>query len=403
MEERVAPEIGEGNGRAEGLDLRLHVVPVVFLTSVFFINFVSRVILSPLMPSIEADLGLGHGAAGSFFLFITIGYFISLVMSGFVSSRITHSSTIVLSMVSTGVVMMLTSLAGSAWAVASGMLFVGLAAGLYLPSGIASITEIVHPSRWGKAFAIHEFAPNMAFLSAPLIAEALLLFFKWRGVLAAVGITALSAGVLFSRVRKIGNFHGRKPDLHLAVTLFRNPSFLIVTGLFSLGIASTIGVYSMLPLYLVAERGIDRVEANTMLALSRFLTLFTVFLGGWAADNLGRTKTIRFVFLVTGVMTVLLGIVQGPWILAVVVLQPLCSVCFFPSGFAILSEIVPPAARNIAISLSIPIAFVVGAGLFPTCIGVMGDVGMFGSGFITVGGFIFAGSFITRFIRLREE
>jgi hypothetical protein len=33
----------------------------------------------------------------------------------------------------------------------------------------------------------------------------------------------------------------------------------------------------------------------------------------------------------------------------------------------------------------------------------MGDVGMFGSGFITVGGFIFAGSFITRFIRLREE
>ncbi|MDO9514888.1 MAG: hypothetical protein Q7J01_02140, partial [Syntrophales bacterium] len=86
MDNQVAPEGTGDSGQNEGLDLRLHVLPVVFLTVVFFLNFISRVILSPLMPSIEADLGLGHGAAGSFFLFITAGYFISIAGSGFISS-----------------------------------------------------------------------------------------------------------------------------------------------------------------------------------------------------------------------------------------------------------------------------------------------------------------------------
>ncbi|MDD5723524.1 MAG: MFS transporter [Syntrophales bacterium] len=403
MDNRAKPEGRGDSERTEGLDLRLPFLPVILLTGVFFLNFISRIILSPLMPSIEADLGLGHGAAGSFFLFITIGYFVSLVGSGFISSRITHCSTVILSLAAIGFVMILLSFAGSVQAIALGMFFVGLATGFYLPSGIAAITDLVHPSRWGKALAIHEFAPNMAFLLAPLIAEALLLFFPWRGVIAAIGVAVLLVGCFFSRVCRAGDFYGQKPDLRSALALFKNPSFLIMIALFSLGIGSTIGVYSMLPLYLVAEHGIERVEANTLVSVSRLLTLGTIFLGGWAADHFGKMRTIRFVFFITGTITILLGVVPAPWIRGVVILQPLCSVCFFPSGFAVLSAIVPPASRNIAISLSIPVAFLVGAGLFPTGIGLMGDAGMFGTGFMVVGGLIFTGGILSRFVRLKEE
>ena len=390
------------NGRTGGGDPRLHMMPVVFLTVIFFLNFISRVILSPLMPSIEVDLGLGHGTAGSLFLFITIGYFVSLVGSGFISSRITHGSTIILSLVVIGCVMLLVSLAGSVQTIALGMFLVGLATGFYLPSGIAAITDLVHPSRWGRALAIHELAPNMAFLMAPLVAEALLVFFSWRGVLAAIGGVALLAGVVFPRLCRAGDFRGQRPDLRSALILFRDPSFLIIIVLFSLGIGSTIGVYSMLPLYLVAEHGIERVEANTLVATSRLLTLGTVFLGGWAADHFGKMRTIRLVFFITGITTILLGVVHAPWLKGVVLLQPLCSVCFFPAGFAVLSAIVPPASRNVAVSLSIPLAFLVGAGIFPAGIGVMGDMGLFGPSFLVIGGLIFAGTILPRFVRLKE-
>ncbi|MBN2398237.1 MAG: MFS transporter [Deltaproteobacteria bacterium] len=384
------------------VESRSYVLPVVFLTGVFFLNFVSRIILSPLVPAVEADLGLGHGAAGTLFLLITAGYFVSLVGSGFISSRITHCSTIILSLAALGCVMILVSLAGSARTLALGMFLIGLATGLYLPSGIAAITDLVHPSRWGRALAIHELAPNMSFLMAPLIAEVLLVFFSWRGVLAAIGAAVLVAGAFFSRVSRAGDFRGRRPDLSSALALFRDPSFLIITVLFSLGIGSTIGVYSMLPLYLVAGHGIERVEANTLVALSRLLTLATVFLGGWAADRFGKIRTVRFVFFITGITTFLLGVVPAPWIRGVVLLQPLCAVCFFPAGFALLSATVSPERRNIAVSLSIPIAFLAGAGLFPTAIGVMGDAGIFGIGFITVGGLIFTGSLLPRFMQVRD-
>ena len=230
-----------------------------------------------------------------------------------------------------------------------------------------------------------------------------MVFLSWRGVMAAIGGAALLVCVFFVRVCRVGDFYGQRPDLRSALALFRDPSFLIITALFSLGIGSTIGVYSMLPLYLVAEQGIERIEANTLVAFSRFLTLGTIFLGGWAADHFGKMRTIRIVFFITGITTILLGVVPAPWLKAVVLLQPLCSVCFFPAGFAVLSAIVPPESRNVAVSMSIPIAFLVGAGLFPTGIGVMGDVGMFGTGFIAIGALIFTGCILPRFVRLKEE
>src|SRR5215475_7522879 len=53
--------------------------PVVFLTVLFLINFLARVILSPLLPTIEKELGISHSGAGSFFFLISAGYVIALV------------------------------------------------------------------------------------------------------------------------------------------------------------------------------------------------------------------------------------------------------------------------------------------------------------------------------------
>ena len=74
--------------------LRSVVGSVSLMTGIFVMNFMCRVICSPLMPTIEDDLGIGHGEAGSVFLLISAGYFVTLVGSGFFSSRFTHRKTI---------------------------------------------------------------------------------------------------------------------------------------------------------------------------------------------------------------------------------------------------------------------------------------------------------------------
>ena len=156
--------------------------PLLFLAAIFFLNFMARTILAPLMPVVEKDMGIGHGEAGSFFLFLSTGFLITLLGSGFFSSRLNHRRTIILSSLAVGLAMVGVSFTEGLWSMRLGLFFVGLATGIYLPSGIATLTSLVSPKNYGKALAIHELAPNLSFVAAPLVSEALLGWISWRGI-----------------------------------------------------------------------------------------------------------------------------------------------------------------------------------------------------------------------------
>lgn len=377
--------------------------PIFLLAGIFFLNFISRIIFAPLLPTIERDLAVGHSEAGSLFLLISMGYFVSLLGSGLVASRLMHNRTIVLSATAIAIALFAISFSTSLLGIRLGLVLLGLAAGLYLPSGISTLTSLVSPNQWGKALAIHELAPNLSFVAAPLISEALLRWFPWRTVLAVLGTASLLAGVVFARFGRGGKFPGDAPSVASCKTILAKPAFWIMTVLFSLGITGSLGVYAMLPLYLVAERSIDQYWANTLVAFSRISGLGMAFLAGWATDRFGARRVMATVFFLTGMMTVMLGVIKGYWIVVIVFLQPMLAVCFFPAGFAALSCIGPTSSRNVAVSLAIPFAFLIGAGAIPTGIGVMGDTFSFAFGFALVGVLILLGLILSLTLKLPQE
>jgi NNP family nitrate/nitrite transporter-like MFS transporter len=381
----------------------LQLGPILLLTGIFFLNFIARIMPAPLMPTIEKDLGVDHGEAGSLFLFISSGYFISLLGAGLLSSRLTHRKTIVLSATTVGIALLGISLSNSLWAIRLGLFMLGMAAGIYLPSGIATLTALISARHWGKGIAIHELAPNLSFVAAPLISEALLPWLPWRGILAVMGGTSVLAGIAFACFGRGGQFPGEAPSFASFKSFLIRPTFWIMTALFGLGISGSLGVYTMLPLYLVTERGIERSWANTLVAFSRVSGLGMAFLAGWATDRLGARRTMGGVFLLTGITTVLLSIVSGDWMVIIIFLQPMLAVSFFPAGFAALSRIGPPSARNVVVSLTIPLAFLLGGGVVPFAIGVMGDIASFALGIALVGGLILTGLILSLYVKLPEE
>lgn len=382
---------------------RSHIPALLFLASIFFLNFLSRIILAPLLPAIEGDLHIGHAGAGAFFLFISLGYCVGLLGSGFVSSRFTHRRTIIVSSMALGVAIFAIVLSQTIGGIRWGLLLLGLAAGLYLPSGIVALTSLVSSRDWGKAVAIHELAPNLGFVAAPLVAEGLMLWFPWRGVIALIGAAAIVVGAIFIRLGKGGEFRGETLSPQTVGVLIPQPAFWVMMALFSLAIGASVGVYTMLPLYLVAEQGFELSRANELVALSRVAGPVIVFAAGWTADRLGLKRTIRGILLATGMATVLLGMARGPWIVPVMFLQPTLAVCFFPAGFAALASIGPPHVRNVAISLTIPVAFFVGGGVIPAVIGLMGAQGSFALGFVLVGVLLSGGVILPRYLRFHEE
>ncbi|MEO6164692.1 MAG: hypothetical protein ABIP88_11175 [Candidatus Binatia bacterium] len=106
---------------ASGASFGRQVAPVFFLTAIFFLNFIARVILSPLLPTIEKELAIGHGQAGFFFFLISAGYLSGLLGSGFLSSRTSHRQTILLSGTGVGLALFLLSGSSSLWAMRLGL------------------------------------------------------------------------------------------------------------------------------------------------------------------------------------------------------------------------------------------------------------------------------------------
>ncbi|MDJ0803502.1 MAG: MFS transporter [Desulfobacterales bacterium] len=366
-------------------DFRAALAPILLLTGIFFLNFMARIIMAPLLPVIRGDLQLDHSGAGHFFLMLSCGYFLALLGSGHLAGRMRHRRVIALSCAGVGLALTAIAWAPSMIGINGGLFALGLAAGIYLPSGIASITDRVAARHWGKALAIHELAPNSAFLLAPLLVEAALGIVDWRTGLMVLGLMALALGGFYHWRGQGAEYCGEIPDRRVMASIAARPAVWLMMLLFAIGISGTLGLYSMLPLYLVSDHGMERPMANTLLALSRVGALAAAGVGGWASDRFGPRTTIRVVFLVSGLLIMVLGVVRGPALMAAVFGQPVLAVCFFPAGFSLLSRISTRRSQNITIAVTIPMAFLIGGGIVPLLLGWMGDAGAFGRAFLLIG------------------
>lgn len=357
---------------------------ILLLTITFHISFLARIILAPLMPIIESDLGVTHGGAGSLFLLLSVGHTTMLFFSGHVSSRLSHYGTILLSSLSAGVALLAVALIGTLLSVKIGLIVVGLATGLYLPSAIAALTELVDPTRWGRAVAIHELATNAAFFSAPLIVELLIGSVGWRAILGIVGAASVMVGCGFSLFRG-GRQRGSAPSMAVLRNLYSKPLFWMMVVLFALGVGGNFGYYSMLPLYLVSARGMERELANSLISLSRFAGVGVIFISGWVADRLGPWRTLIGLLLGTGLLTLLTGVVPTGWIIPILLLQPLSAVSFFPPALSSLSSLSSARLRNVIVSQTMSFGLLIGTGAIPAGIGALGERGLFSLGIVLLG------------------
>ena len=366
-----------------------HLPLILLLTFTFLANFLARFIMAPLMPLIEVDLGISHTLAGMMFLLISVGYFVGLLLSGVISSRINYKRTIVLSSFLCAFAVVGISQTDSILGLSLGLILAGLTSGLYLPSGMASITHFMPARHWGKGLSVHEMAPSLGFVIGPLLMEAFIGWQDWRGVLLPIAAMLVGMGVFYGFGKRTGTAGGQSPNLANMREVFKLPAFWLMMIPFCLSVATNVGVFTMLPLYLQFERGMEQSWVNQALSASRALALVTPVIAGWASDRFGRRPALVVILLLSGLSTALLGLGPNHHMGVLLAFQGMLAPCFFPVGFALLSAIVSPEQRSLAISLMMPVAIVVGMGFIPIMVGAFGDAGMFDIGFILVGVLVF--------------
>lgn len=376
---------------------------VIFLTVLFFLTFISRFIFAPLMPTIGQDLTLSPSQAGSIFLVGSFGVLIASFLSGFVSSKINHRGSLILSLILTGLALLACAFSSSLQWLQVCFFFIGIAAGINLPSNIATITAIVNPQDWGKALSVQQLGPPLSLVLGPLLAVAFLAWFSWRIALMSLGVLCILVALAYLRFGKCGDFPGDAPKPALLRELLSTRPFWVMVVLFAFAMGGQVGVYTMLPLFLVTDHGMDPDSANTLVGLAQISGLFMTFVAGWITDKIGEKKAMAIFLIAAGIATVLLGSLSGAGLKVIIFLQPAVGVCFFPAAFSALSRIVQPNMRSLAAAFAPPTAFLLGGGLFPMALGYMGQTYSFGLGISLAGCIIIAGSVLVLFIRLLEK
>jgi len=374
----------------------------VFLAWLFYLGFVSRILIAPLMPQIEKDLGMDHGEAGLMFLMMSMGFLLAPFCSGYISSRINHLGTLKLSAFLVGIALIPCSYAESRWSLGALLFVVGFAGSIHFPSAVTTITAEIQKSDWGKGLSVHQCAPPLGFVSAPLIAAILLHWFSWREILFTWGILSLGSALLYSIFGKGGEFPGRPLSLQNAKLIAGKPSFWLIVFLFSLAMSGNAGIFAMLPLYFVTEKGYDLAWANTLIGMSQVSGFAMVFFAGWLADKIGQKRIIGFSLVLTGILTMLISCTTGWVLIFVLFLQPAVLTAFFPAGVAAMSRIAAPSLRSVTSAMGPPFAFMIGGGMTPIGIGYIAESFNFSSGIFITGCLMLLGPVLIYYVQLGE-
>ncbi len=380
-----------------GNTLKRTLLTLFLLVGAFYLNFLSRIIFSPLLSHIESDFSLSHAQAGTFFFVITCGYFLALVGLFLLSSRLSYKAFIVISMAGSGASLLLLIFSSQLFLACIAFFLLGLFAGFYLPAAVATISSIMPPSHLGKGFSLHELSPNLAFLTAPFLVSLLISKLSWREIVLLIAF--------FDFVCAFSYFYwGVSAKIVVSEVKFRDwlnmvskRKFWFLTLLFSCGVIGTLGVYSVLPVFLLEEHGFSLMDANLLLFYSRFLPLLAALAGGVLADKFGNWRTIALVLFLSGTLIALVGI-SSEHIKTVVIVQAMVAVGFFPAAFSLVSSSVPGHLKSVMVALVVAFSFVFGGGVTPAFITWMADADLFSTAFVVLGSFIVAVSCLVVFV-----
>ncbi len=358
---------------------------LLLLSSIGLAMMFVRLIFAPLLVEIQNDLAIGPARSARFFLFISIGYTAAMLVSGFVAKRLLHRGAIVLSGAVWTLGLVLIAISSALPLADIGFLVLGIGTGLYPPSGVASVSDLAASGIRARAIAANEVGPSAAFVLAPLFVNALLRFGTWRSAVLLAALVSATLTVLYAVRGRTGYFAGESPRVSNVTTILKTGRFWALLVFFLMAASSTMGVYSILPTFLVRTHGIELATVNAILGASRVSGVVLVLLAGHITERLGVKVTISIVLIVTGVLTVLVGTMSGTSLLVAVFLQPMVISVFFPAAIVAMAAMTAPELRNVIVSIMIPAVNLVAAGVFPSFMGALLEQGRVGSGLVATG------------------
>ncbi len=373
------------------------ILNLTLLLFLFLSLFMSRLVCSPLLSTIQKELNLSYTMTGNIFLFIALGASLGLLLNALIANTITHKKIVFLSSFFSGIICI------SIYFIESYTLFLlfvflmGIVNGGYFPSGFSVITSFIKKKDLGKAFAYHDIAPVMACISVPIFAEVILHFSSWRSCFVFLGLMQVFMSFLFLLFGKGGDYNSKTMNFATIKEIANQKVFQKMLITTCIAVSAAIGVYAVLPLFLIKNHHYTREVANQLIAASKFLAPFSTLFFGFITDKFGQNITLKIYCIFTGILTCAIGFFSGKLLVVVIFLQAIAITSFFPTFFTCIHQIYKKEERGIILSFMNIFANIIGVGMFPFVSGILAEYNRFNLSFIILGVLVFLTIFLQPF------
>jgi len=186
------------------------------------------------------------------------------------------------------------------------------------PVGTSIITTNTDPSKRGRFLGLNQAVPAISFTVTPLIAAAMLTYFKWRMTLSLLSIPALIVSfILLLFVKGAGDAEGTTSDAlswsRLSEAL-RNRNVMFIS-LVRTVMAFRMGVRAFIPLYLIDMLGLAPGLSSVLYSVMIFGGVLGPFFWGYLSDRMNRRPIIVGILAASSVLYLLLRMVTEIWLL----------------------------------------------------------------------------------------
>ena len=377
----------------------MKLLPLLLFWCFWYLNFSYRTAISPILPLMEDSLSLSHGAAAGFFTSLSVGYGTSMLFASRLVSTWGCKRTVVSGFVFTGLIVFCLQWMEGYLALHVLFFLLGGGLGTYLPSILPIITETYDPVHWGKAIGIHDSAASVSIFSVPVLVTLGLRFLTWKKILLFLPVASFLLLIPFWNLA-VEPKREKKEGGHRFAALLGRRSVWIISILWIFPAAANLGVYTILPLFLIKERGIEFQFANSILGLSRIGGIVAPLSVGFLVDRCGYQKMLKWSLLLTGLSTAGLSLASGlVETVVALVLQATFSLSFFPVGLAAVSRLTDLSERSMVTGIAIAAGVFFGMGAAPFVLGVIADHSSFRAGILGLGVLTAFSSFGIRFLK----
>jgi YNFM family putative membrane transporter len=295
----------------------------------FFATMSTRLVISPLIPSLTDTFGVGDGAIGFALTGMWGAYALLQFPSGVLADRFGEKRVILAAMAIAGTTSLLLATASTYAVFFVLAVLLGVGTGLHYTVGTTLLTKLFDGT--GRAIGIHVTGGSIAGLLAPVVAAAIAVRVGWRWALVPPAAVALVIFLLL--LVALRPTEPEQPGLRMRSrfrlgalrSLLGRPSIAYTTVLATVAAFAWQATASFYPTYLVATRGLSVEAASALFSL--YFVVLGLFqpLSGWLSDRLGRDTVIA--------LTMLAGVV-GYGALTLVQWLPATVVAIVVTGFA---------------------------------------------------------------------